>query len=88
MNGWTTLLLIAALAAPAPALAQKKYTGNDGKLRVTLAKQPFSPTGPSLEPIRIGMLWLDAHPDFNTPDPREVMAHGNKVRGVQAREAR
>jgi arginase len=25
-------------------------------------------TGPTLEPIRIGMLWLDAHPDFNTPD--------------------
>ncbi len=25
-------------------------------------------TGPTREPIRIGMLWLDAHPDFNTPD--------------------
>ena len=155
MNAWTTLLLIAALAGPAPAFAQKKYTGSDGQLRVTLAKQPFSPTGtskgpetmasggiqkvladlgatvqveqsaltpeedkeygawkrlgmalghyadlvsksekrgsftvglfatcpsmpgmvaglqqtgPTLEPIRIGMLWLDAHPDFNTPD--------------------
>ena len=154
MNALTTLLLTAALAASAPAFAQK-YTGGDGKLRVTLAKQPFSPngtskgpdtmagggiqkiladlgatvrveeaaltprktrstadgsgsawrsgttrtsspgtrraaispsdcsppaprclgmvaglqkTGPTLEPIRIGMLWLDAHPDFNTPD--------------------
>ena len=24
--------------------------------------------GPTREPIRIGMLWLDAHPDFNTPE--------------------
>jgi arginase len=25
-------------------------------------------SGPTLEPIKIGMLWLDAHPDFNTPE--------------------
>jgi arginase len=25
-------------------------------------------SGPSHEPIRVGMLWLDAHPDFNTPE--------------------
>jgi arginase len=25
-------------------------------------------SGPTREPLRIGMLWLDAHPDFNTPD--------------------
>jgi arginase len=25
-------------------------------------------SGPTLEPIRVGMLWLDAHPDFNTPE--------------------
>jgi arginase len=25
-------------------------------------------SGPSGEPLRIGMLWLDAHPDFNTPE--------------------
>lgn len=25
-------------------------------------------SGPSREPIKIGMLWLDAHPDFNTPE--------------------
>src|SRR5687767_4603998 len=24
--------------------------------------------GPTREPIRVGMLWLDAHPDFNTPE--------------------
>jgi arginase len=25
-------------------------------------------SGPTREPIQIGMLWLDAHPDFNTPE--------------------
>jgi arginase len=25
-------------------------------------------SGPTLEPLRIGLLWLDAHPDFNTPE--------------------
>ena len=25
-------------------------------------------SGPTRSPIRIGMLWLDAHPDFNTPE--------------------
>jgi arginase len=25
-------------------------------------------SGPSKKPIRVGMLWLDAHPDFNTPE--------------------
>ena len=25
-------------------------------------------SGATLEPLRIGMLWLDAHPDFNTPE--------------------
>jgi len=25
-------------------------------------------SGPSDRPLRIGMLWLDAHPDFNTPE--------------------
>ncbi|HEU4387803.1 MAG TPA: arginase family protein [Blastocatellia bacterium] len=25
-------------------------------------------SGPTREPVRIGMLWLDAHPDFNTPE--------------------
>jgi arginase len=25
-------------------------------------------SGPNREPIKIGMLWLDAHPDFNTPE--------------------
>ena len=146
--------LMLALASASVA-AQNKYAGGNGKLRVALAKQPLSPTGPSkgpatmaeggiqkilvdlgatvrveeaqlsveeqkeyggwkklgmslghfadivsknerdgfftvgllatcpsmpglvaglqrsgptLEPIRIGMLWLDAHPDFNTPE--------------------
>jgi arginase len=146
---------MAASLAAAPAAQGRKYVGGDGKLRVALAKQPLSPTGPSKgpdtmasggiqkiladlgatvrveaaaltadeeteyggwkrlgmslghfadivskneregvftvgllatcpsmpglvaglqrsgptrEPIRIGMLWLDAHPDFNTPE--------------------
>jgi arginase len=25
-------------------------------------------SGPTLEPLRVGLLWLDAHPDFNTPE--------------------
>ena len=25
-------------------------------------------SGPSDKPLRVGMLWLDAHPDFNTPE--------------------
>ena len=25
-------------------------------------------SGTTIEPLRIGMLWLDAHPDFNTPE--------------------
>ena len=25
-------------------------------------------SGPTPEPLRIGMFWLDAHPDFNTPE--------------------
>jgi arginase len=25
-------------------------------------------SGPTRDPIRIGLLWLDAHPDFNTPE--------------------
>jgi arginase len=25
-------------------------------------------SGPTRDPLRVGMLWLDAHPDFNTPE--------------------
>jgi arginase len=28
----------------------------------------FQHSGRTLEPLRIGMFWLDAHPDFNTPE--------------------
>jgi arginase family enzyme len=153
----TTLVLLGSigLVLPTSILAQRRYTGADGKLRVALAQQPFSPTatvpgprtmveggiqpqlaalgatvrvdaaaltpdenteyggwkrlamalghfasivaknerdgyftigllatcpsmpglvaglqhsGPARDPIRIAMLWLDAHPDFNTPE--------------------
>jgi len=154
MRKLISLLLAALLLGPSLILAQR-YTGSDGRLRVALVKQPFSPTGissgpktmadggiqqllaamgavmrveevaltpeeareyggwkrlgmalghfaetvekneregyftvgllatcpsmpglvgglqhsgPTLEPLKIGMLWLDAHPDFNTPE--------------------
>ena len=41
------LVLVCALT---PVAAQKKYAGADGKIRVALAKQPLSPTGPSKGP--------------------------------------
>ncbi|HYW70501.1 MAG TPA: arginase family protein [Pyrinomonadaceae bacterium] len=42
-------ILAASLLACSSATAQK-YTGPDGKLRVALVKQPFSPTGTSVGP--------------------------------------
>jgi arginase len=42
-------VLAAALLLPSPAYAQR-YTGADGKLRISLAQQPFSPTGTSVGP--------------------------------------
>ena len=41
--------LTVALIAPVLAQAQR-YTGADGRLRVALAKQPFSPNGTSAGP--------------------------------------
>ena len=148
-------LVLAACLVPALLHAQPRYTGQDGRLRVALSKQPFSPngvskgpgtmaaggiqeilaelgavtrvhearltpdedqeyggwkrlglalghfadivtqnerdgfftvgllatcpsmpglvaglqrSGPPNEALKIGMLWLDAHPDFNTPE--------------------
>jgi len=50
-------------------------------------------SGPTSEPIRIGMFWLDAHPDFNTPETtrsgsgsRSQRAERRAVRGSRARE--
>jgi hypothetical protein len=45
-------LLIFLLAPLAPA---QKYSGADGKLRVALVKQPFSPTGTSVGPNTMAM---------------------------------
>lgn len=42
-------VVLAYLAPPLPVLAQR-YTGPDGRLRVALAKQPFSPNGTSQGP--------------------------------------
>jgi arginase len=155
MRTFTLSLLCTLVTTTHAAALQQKYTGPDGRLRVALARQPFSPngtsngpatmanggiqqilagmgavvrvaeagltpdenteyggwkrlgmalghfadivekneregwftvgllatcpsmpglvaglqhSGPTREPIRIGMLWLDAHPDFNTPE--------------------
>ena len=149
------LALVALCVSPTLLVADQKYTAPDGKVRVALAKQPFSPngtspgpntmanggvqdqlaklgaivrideakltadedteyggwkrlgmalghfadivaknerdgyftvgllatcpsmpglvsglqhSGPTREAIKVGMLWLDAHPDFNTPE--------------------
>ena len=42
-------LALLLLVAATPAFAQR-YTGTDGKLRVALAKQPYSPNGTSVGP--------------------------------------
>jgi arginase len=42
-------LLLAGVVSPASSHAQR-YTGPDGRLRVALAKQPFSPNGRSVGP--------------------------------------
>jgi hypothetical protein len=44
------VFLVALFVAPAHARAQQRYTGADGRLRVALAKQPFSPAGVSVGP--------------------------------------
>jgi arginase len=71
-GGWKRLGL--ALGHYADLVAQNE---RDGYFTVGLyATCPSMPgmvaglqhSGPTLEPIRIGMLWLDAHPDFNTPE--------------------
>ena len=44
------LLGLALATAAVPMRAQQKYVDASGKLRVALAKQPLSPTGPSKGP--------------------------------------
>ena len=71
-GGWKRLAL--ALGHYADLVAQNE---RDGYLTVGfLATCPSMPglvaglqrSGPTLAPLRVGMLWLDAHPDFNTPE--------------------
>jgi arginase len=71
-GGWKRLSM--ALGHYADLVAQNE---RDGYLTVgLLATCPSMPglvaglqrSGSSGEPIRVGMLWLDAHPDFNTPE--------------------
>jgi hypothetical protein len=46
----SALLALALAAVVAPVRAQQKYVDASGKLRVALARQPLSPTGPSKGP--------------------------------------
>jgi arginase len=71
-GGWKRLGL--ALGHFADIVAQNE---RDGYFTVgLLATCPSMPglvaglqhSGPGDQPLRIGMLWLDAHPDFNTPE--------------------
>jgi arginase len=71
-GGWKRLGM--ALGHFADLVAQNE---RDGYLTVgLLATCPSMPglvaglqhSGPSRAPLRVGMLWLDAHPDFNTPE--------------------
>src|SRR4029453_11110650 len=49
MRRLIALLAASALIFAAPAVAQR-YSGPDGRVRVALAQQPFSPTGTSVGP--------------------------------------
>lgn len=71
-GGWKRLGM--ALGHFADIVAQNE---RDGYLTVgLLATCPSMPglvaglqhSGSTLEPVRVGMLWLDAHPDINTPE--------------------
>ena len=71
-GGWRRLGM--ALGHFADIVAQNE---RDGYFTVgLLATCPSMPglvgglqhSGPMREPLKIGMLWLDAHPDFNTPE--------------------
>ena len=71
-GGWKRLSM--ALGHFADIVAQNE---RDGWFTVGLeATCPSMPglvgglqhSGPTRDPIKIGMLWLDAHPDFNTPE--------------------
>ena len=71
-GGWKRLGM--ALGHFADIVAQNE---RDGYFTVgLLATCPSMPglvaglqhSGPTREPLKIGMLWLDAHPDFNTPE--------------------
>src|SRR5215510_1993087 len=44
------LFTVLLLLLTAPSLRAQRYRGPDGKLRVALVKQPFSPTGTSVGP--------------------------------------
>ena len=65
--------LVALVVGSAIAGSAQKYSSPSGRVRATCPSMPglvagLQRSGDSLAPLRIGMLWLDAHPDFNTPE--------------------
>jgi len=71
-GGWKRLSM--ALGHFADAVAQNEREGwFTVGLEATCPSMPglvggLQHSGTTREPIKIGMLWLDAHPDFNTPE--------------------
>lgn len=71
-GGWKRLSM--ALGHFADAVAQNEREGwFTVGLEATCPSMPglvggLEHSGPTGQPLRIGMLWLDAHPDFNTPE--------------------
>jgi arginase family enzyme len=83
------VLAIALLAIGSTSSAQQGYTDGAGTLRVALARQPLSPNGPSKGQLdRLDRITdkIYVHIDMDVLDPREVMAHGNKVPGGPSSE--
>jgi len=89
--------LAAALLLPSPAYAQR-YTGADGKLRISLAQQPFSPNGTSVGPrtmaqggiqqilSSLGATIRVQEATLTADENTEFMAHQNKVPGGPSSE--
>jgi hypothetical protein len=96
------LLLILLTFVPVAAHAQGKYTGPDGRVRVALSKQPFSPNGVSKGPETMATGGIQEIParmgattrlhEARLTAPRRVAAVNRMiagaVKGVQAREGR
>ena len=50
MVKWFSVAAFTIIVLPLPAGAQQRYMGSDGRIRIALSRQPFSPTGISQGP--------------------------------------